>query len=493
MIKKLFYLSAVLTAVVFLFFSPMEAFAAARLQDTGDKLVIVIDPGHGGDNRGTIENNHEEKFMTMTTALAMYNELIKYDNVEVYLTRTEDVKISLEERAEFAVSVDADFLFSIHYNASADHELFGSEVWVSSAAPYNGYGLQFGYEFLTEAKEMGLLVRGVKTRLGDKGDYYGIIRESVARDLPALIIEHCHVDNERDAAYCDSDDDLRNFGIADATAVARYFGLSSRELGVDYSEHSLIEASATSLNNLTRHDDTEPDVCQIASASGDRNDSTLTDGILTVDVTAADYDSPLMYYSYSLDGGATFSEREIWPGCDTLTGAYQDTFQLELEIPANVTPEIILRAYNPYDLYTDSNLLTVPGRAASEPEGTSKEPVGTADEPGGTASGPEGTVGEPESSGGISQDGAVPVAASVEPAAAGAKERPGTTTFRPAVSENVAEEQEVSFLSFLKLCLVFVIFLFLIFFISQYVSYQRRRKRRRQRRKEAGDNRNQLK
>ena len=71
------------------------------------------------------------------------------------------------------------------------------------------------------------------------------------------------------------------------------------------------------------------------------------------------------------------------------------------------------------------------------------------------------------------------------------KERPGTTTFRPAVSEQVEEEQEVSFLSFLKLCLVFVILLFLVFFISQYLSYQKRRKRRRQRRKDMGDSRNQ--
>lgn len=468
MIKHFLQRYAILAVVVLLLLSPVKAEAAARLQDTGDKLVIVIDPGHGGDNRGTIENNHEEKFMTMTTALAMYNELLKYDGVEVYLTRTEDVKMSLAERAEFAASVDADFMFSIHYNASANHELFGSEVWVSSVSPYNGYGLQFGYEFLTEAREMGLLVRGVKTRLGDDGDYYGIIREAVALDLPALIIEHCHVDNDRDAAYCDSDGDLKNFGIADATAVARYFGLSSRELGVDYSEHPLIEASATSLNSLTRNDDTEPDICQIALASDGRNDSLSADGILTIDVTAADYDSPLMYYSYSLDGGVTFSEREIWPDCDTLTGAYKDTFQLELEIPAGAAPEIILRAYNPYDLYTESNLLTAPRRIVDEPESSAQVS-------------------------GEDTDGAVQAAASVDQAAAETKERPGTTTFRPAVSESVEEEQEVSFLSFLKLCMVFVVLLFLVFFISQYFSYQRRRKRRRQRRKEAGSSRNQLK
>lgn len=458
MINKIFQRFTVLAAIALMLLFPLEAEAADRLQDTGDKLVIVIDPGHGGDNRGTIENNHEEKFMTMTTSMAMYNELIKYDGVEVYLTRTEDVKMSLKERAEFAASVNADFMFSIHYNASANHELFGSEVWVSSVSPYNGYGLQFGYEFLMEAKEMGLMIRGVKTRLGDKGDYYGIIRESVELGLPALIIEHCHVDNDRDASYCDSDEDLVDFGIADATAVARYFGLSSSQLGVDYSNHPLIEASATSLNSLTKNDDTEPDVCEIALASD--YDS---EGTLTVNVTAADYDSPLMYYSYSLDGGATFCEREIWPGCDTLTGTYTDSFQLELDIPPNITPEIILRAYNPYDLYTESNLLRTPKRVVEEPENNASSVL---EDQGASASG--------------------------EPTGSGEKELPGTTTFRPALSESVEEEQEVSFLSFLKLCLIVVILLFIVFFISQYITYQKRRKRRRQRRKDFGDSRNQL-
>ena len=133
--------------------------AAPRIQETGERTVIVIDPGHGGENRGTIENGHEEKYMTMTTALAMYEELLLYEDVDVYLTHREDADMSLKERAEFAKSVNADFMFSIHYNASASHELFGSEVWVSSVSPYNSYGYQFGYEFLTDMRDLGQIGR----------------------------------------------------------------------------------------------------------------------------------------------------------------------------------------------------------------------------------------------------------------------------------------------------------------------------------------------
>lgn len=49
------------------------------------------------------------KNMTMIVALAMKEELEKYEGIEVYLTREEDKDMSLEERAEYAASRNADF------------------------------------------------------------------------------------------------------------------------------------------------------------------------------------------------------------------------------------------------------------------------------------------------------------------------------------------------------------------------------------------------
>ena len=209
--------------------------AYADMQATGDEIIVVIDPGHGGENEGTIENGFQEKRMTLITAQAMYDELTQYDNINVFMTRTDDQDLSLKERAEYAKSVDADFLYSIHYNASVKHDLFGSEVWISLETPFNGYGYQFGYIQLSEMQKEGLFLRGIKTRANDKGtDFYGIIREASALGVPTALIEHAHVDEERDVPFLDTDEKLITMGKADATAVAKYFGLKSDVLDVDY-------------------------------------------------------------------------------------------------------------------------------------------------------------------------------------------------------------------------------------------------------------------
>ncbi|MDE6641041.1 MAG: N-acetylmuramoyl-L-alanine amidase [Acetatifactor sp.] len=58
----------------------VNASAAGRLQSTDGNPVIVIDPGHGGENLGTQEGGiWDEKYMNMVTAQALYDELSLYD------------------------------------------------------------------------------------------------------------------------------------------------------------------------------------------------------------------------------------------------------------------------------------------------------------------------------------------------------------------------------------------------------------------------------
>ncbi len=328
--------------------TPMVAEATPLLEEK-EVYTIVIDPGHGGDNRGTIANeNFDEKEITLKTAEALVEELSKYQGVEVLLTRTGDVDLSLKERAIYAAEQEADFLFSIHYNASENHTMFGTEVWIPLEAPYHTMGYQFAYLQQLEMQELGLFSRGIKTRRNDAGnDYYGIIRESVARNVPAVIIEHCYVDEERDIGYCDEDSDYVELGKRDARAIAKFLGL---EPVTEYAE--LFNMTATETVANTYMDATPPEVCLVEAKSLDEKN-----GALTIQVSAKDSQSPLMYYDYTLDGGITYSKLFAWPGSDLLKGVYEESFLLELDIPSNVNPQVQVRSYNKFDLYQTSNVV----------------------------------------------------------------------------------------------------------------------------------------
>ena len=323
--------------------------AQSKLPGTERKgIVVVIDPGHGGENLGGEYEDYTEKEMTLVTANAMKEELEKYEGITVYMTRTGDRELSLDERCAFAESVDADFLFCLHYNLSGEHTLFGAECWVSAFGENYSKGYSFASVEIEMLQELGLYSRGIKTRLNDKGtDYYGILRHSVERNIPCVLIEHCHLDQANDQPFYDHDEKLKDFGRLDATAAAKYFNLKSEVLGVDYSNYDNVEVSVPSY--VVAPDRTEPDICMIEVL--DQNAGT---GEVTVEVSAADYDSGMLYYTYSYDNGENFSELQRWPDKSV------DVFTFTMQVPPHIVPQIVVNGYNGYDLYTTSNMISLP-------------------------------------------------------------------------------------------------------------------------------------
>lgn len=346
--RKLMQYTVVLILTVFISgFIWVEA--GVKVQ-ADEPVVIVIDPGHGGENLGGKYEQYVEKEMTMIVADAMKEELEKYEGIQVYMTRYSDIEkdMSLEERSEYAKSVDADFLFCLHFNLSEYHTLFGAECWVSAFGEQYSKGYGFASVEMELLQELGLYSRGIKTRLNDEGtDYYGIIRTATEREIPCVLIEHCFLDQENDQPFYDYDEKLKAFGRLDATAVAKYFNLRSEELGVDYSDYQNVEVPMPS--GAIKPDTTETDICMIEVL-----DQNMETGEVTVQVSAMDYDSGMLYYAYSYDNGETFSPLQKWEDKD------QDTITFTMQVPPHIVPQIVVNGYNGYDLYKTSNMISLP-------------------------------------------------------------------------------------------------------------------------------------
>ncbi len=316
-----------------------------------DPVVIVIDPGHGGTgdrNLGAQYNGFSEKEMTLQVANAMKNELEKYDNVEVYMTRTTDTYVSLEDRAAYAESVGADFIYSIHFNASSEHSYYGSEVWTSAFGSYYQAGYNLGQIESSELEKLGLYQKGIKTRIGKTGkDYYGIIRASVARNIPCVIIEHAYLDHEYDLQLLKTKGIINKLGVTDATAVAKYFKLTSKTSGVDYSGYTY--KSVKRPVSTVKDDTTPPDYCNINVITFDEASRNAL-----IQMSTKDSQSPVIYFSYSYDGGKTFSYLQMWDRT-------KETQTFNVNIPSGVTnPSIVCRAYNNYEKCTQSAESNVP-------------------------------------------------------------------------------------------------------------------------------------
>lgn len=86
-----------------------------------DHRVIVIDPGHGGHNSGTVSvlDGRMEKEFTLDVALRL-KPLLETNGWTVFLTRTTDVDFANSNRVTFADAHHADAFISLHFNATGD-------------------------------------------------------------------------------------------------------------------------------------------------------------------------------------------------------------------------------------------------------------------------------------------------------------------------------------------------------------------------------------
>lgn len=225
--------------------SEAVASVADNLKGANSNVKVVLDPGHDGTHAGASGFGVQEADLTLKIATYCKEELSTYNGITVYMTRESascpagggDNIACLDARANLAKNVGANVLVSFHLN-TANGTARGVEVYYPNSnynAQVGGNGQALAKKICDKLAALGLNYRGTLIRNasydkypdGSAADYYGLIRRCKNNGIPGLIIEYAFLDNANDYyTYLSSDEKLKALGVADATAIAEYFGLT---------------------------------------------------------------------------------------------------------------------------------------------------------------------------------------------------------------------------------------------------------------------------
>jgi N-acetylmuramoyl-L-alanine amidase len=97
------------------------------------RRVIVVDPGHGGADPGTISTTGTyEKAVTLAAGLELKKVLEASGRYRVVMTRSDDTFIPLRERVAKARAAGAELFISLHADSISDHSHRGASIYTLS-------------------------------------------------------------------------------------------------------------------------------------------------------------------------------------------------------------------------------------------------------------------------------------------------------------------------------------------------------------------------
>lgn len=93
---------------------------------------IVIDPGHGGTDKGANRGSFVESDIVFKIAEKLKAELDGKPDITTYVTRTNENGMSLKDRVQLAHDKEADLFLSLHANSSPASQVSGMEYYFSA-------------------------------------------------------------------------------------------------------------------------------------------------------------------------------------------------------------------------------------------------------------------------------------------------------------------------------------------------------------------------
>lgn len=134
-----------------------------------DKYKVFIDPGHGGSDSGATGYGKNEKDINLEVSNKV-KSILESRGIEVVMSRTTDVYLSLSERAELANNYGTDIFVSIHQNSASSLTAAGIETYYhSNKAAHKPLSTEIQNDLI---RQTGAKNRGVKSA------NFGVLRMS---------------------------------------------------------------------------------------------------------------------------------------------------------------------------------------------------------------------------------------------------------------------------------------------------------------------------
>ena len=152
--------------------------------------TVIIDPGHGGKDKGAYWYGISEKTLTLDVAKKV-ESLLRSKGIKVLMTRKSDHYVSIQDRASIANKHSNAIFVSIHFNAHTNSSVKGIETFYLSSK---------GKKLASSIQSR--LARRINTRnRGSKKYHYAVLRKTKG---VAALVECGFISNRWEGNRCAS-------------------------------------------------------------------------------------------------------------------------------------------------------------------------------------------------------------------------------------------------------------------------------------------------
>jgi N-acetylmuramoyl-L-alanine amidase len=220
-----------------------------------NKIIITIDPGHGGKDPGAIailnKKTIKEKDLTLKYSVALKKEL-EMKNFKVFLTRSEDKFLPLEQRVAIARKNLSNLMISIHIDQAPNKNFYGTTIYAIDDIDFNHQDSfrfnNFNYtplnilqkksdiskiiihlmhketkmnsDYIANEIINSLLLEKKIKRCYKKSQSFAVLR---ATDMPAILIEIGYLSNESEAKKIIDEIYIKDFVKSLSNAIIKLY------------------------------------------------------------------------------------------------------------------------------------------------------------------------------------------------------------------------------------------------------------------------------